>query len=496
MKYDVVIIGSGLGGLQCAYILSREGYNVCVLEKNPQLGGCLQTFTRNNTVFDTGMHYIGSMDKGQPLDVFFNYFKLSERLKLKRLDEDGYDVVRLRDSEYIFPMGSERFSDTMQGYFPEEKKAIVQYTDRMEQVGRMIEIGNMSDNSGSRPGYIDQYKTGFNDYLDSLTGNTTLKNVLAGLSPLYAGVKDKTPLYIPMIIHSTYNQSAYRFIGGGSQISDLLSDSIYGFGGTLIRKAEVTELIFDSGLLSAVKINGSEIIEGRYFISNIHPKKFLEIPGDAPLRPAYRHRVSSIEETMGIFTLYLSMKKNEFEYINKNYYVFKSDDPWGNSLYKEETWPAGYMIHFTPSSENGRFADAVIINTYMKWEEVKQWGKTTVNRRGDDYVDFKKRKAEKLLDVLEKDFPGIRMKTDKWYTSTPLTYRDYTGTHQGSIYGILKDYNDPLRTMIAPTTRIKNLLFTGQNINIHGVVGVTICSVLTCAEMLGMNYLLDKVRNT
>ena len=44
MKYDIVIIGSGLGGLQCAYILSQEGYKVCVVEKNRIMGGCLQTF--------------------------------------------------------------------------------------------------------------------------------------------------------------------------------------------------------------------------------------------------------------------------------------------------------------------------------------------------------------------------------------------------------------------------------------------------------------------
>ena len=62
MKYDIAIIGSGLGGLQCAYILSREGFKVCIVEKNRILGGCLQTFKRCNSVFDTGMHYIGGMD--------------------------------------------------------------------------------------------------------------------------------------------------------------------------------------------------------------------------------------------------------------------------------------------------------------------------------------------------------------------------------------------------------------------------------------------------
>ncbi|MBN1108460.1 MAG: NAD(P)/FAD-dependent oxidoreductase, partial [Bacteroidales bacterium] len=89
MQYDAVIIGSGLGGLQCGYILNREGYNVCIIEKNSQLGGCLQTFSRRGTVFDTGMHYIGSMDQDQILERYFRYFGLSGRLRLKRMDEDG-----------------------------------------------------------------------------------------------------------------------------------------------------------------------------------------------------------------------------------------------------------------------------------------------------------------------------------------------------------------------------------------------------------------------
>ncbi|MBL7884204.1 MAG: NAD(P)-binding protein, partial [Bacteroidia bacterium] len=66
-KYDVVIIGSGLGGLESAYILSKEGYKVLVLEKNRQLGGSLQIFVREKAIFDTGIHYIGGLNEGQNL---------------------------------------------------------------------------------------------------------------------------------------------------------------------------------------------------------------------------------------------------------------------------------------------------------------------------------------------------------------------------------------------------------------------------------------------
>lgn len=75
-KYDVVIIGSGLGGLESAYILSKEGYKVLVLEKNRQLGGSLQIFVRDKAIFDTGIHYLGGLDEGQNLNQSFKYFNI------------------------------------------------------------------------------------------------------------------------------------------------------------------------------------------------------------------------------------------------------------------------------------------------------------------------------------------------------------------------------------------------------------------------------------
>jgi phytoene dehydrogenase-like protein len=63
--YDVVIIGSGLGGLLCGYILSKEGIKVCILEKQPAPGGNLNTFRFHGSEFETGVHYIGSLDPGQ-----------------------------------------------------------------------------------------------------------------------------------------------------------------------------------------------------------------------------------------------------------------------------------------------------------------------------------------------------------------------------------------------------------------------------------------------
>ena len=93
---------------------------------------------------------------------------------------------------------------------------------------------------------------------------------------------------------------------------------------------------------------------------------------------------------------------------------------------------------------------------------------------------------------------------DDWisYTSstrftsmTVGTHYIYIGTKDGSLYGIAKDYDDPIRSFVSPKTKIPNLLFTGQNLNMHGVLGVTIGSIVTCAEIFGPKYLMSKIRS-
>ncbi len=84
---------------------------------------------------------------------------------------------------------------------------------------------------------------------------------------------------------------------------------------------------------------------------------------------------------------------------------------------------------------------------------------------------------------------------DEYYVSTPLTLRDYVGSDDGSLYGITKDFREPMKTFISARTKIPNLLLTGQNLNLHGVLGVTVSGVLTSSQLVGGDYLIEKIRN-
>jgi all-trans-retinol 13,14-reductase len=77
--------------------------------------------------------------------------------------------------------------------------------------------------------------------------------------------------------------------------------------------------------------------------------------------------------------------------------------------------------------------------------------------------------------------------------ATPLSYRDYQGSNDGSMYGIEKDYRHSAKTFIPPQTRLPNLFLTGQNLNVHGVLGVTISALMTCGELLDIEQLLGDI---
>jgi all-trans-retinol 13,14-reductase len=199
---------------------------------------------------------------------------------------------------------------------------------------------------------------------------------------------------------------------------------------------------------------------------------------------------------MGMFTLYLVFKKKTVPYLNHNFYHYNQDNVWVASDYDKTKWPQNYLFMHTATSGGDIYAESGSVITYMNYSEVKHWENTFTGDRGDEYLEFKETKAAILLNSVEKQFPGIRKQISAYYTSTPLTWRDYTGTREGSAYGVLKDFNRPLESLILPKTQIPNLFLTGQNINVHGILGVTISSVVTCSELINVQTLIRKIKSS
>ncbi|WP_103863419.1 NAD(P)/FAD-dependent oxidoreductase [Aquimarina sp. I32.4] len=499
-QYNVVIIGSGLGGLISANILAREGYSVCLLEKNNQYGGNLQTFVRDKTIFDTGVHYIGGLSKGQNLYRYFTYLDIIDDLNLKKLDEDGFDIITFGEdaTEYKHAQGYQNFIKTLLDQFPDEEKAIRTYCKKLKETCDQFPLYHLK-NGKSYIENIDLFELGAKEYIDSITTNKKLKAVLSGSNLLYAGDAKITPFYVHALSVNSYIESAYRCVNGGGQISKALIKKLKKFGGEAYKYKEVVKFNFeDKKITSAITKDGTEI-KGDIFISNVDPKQTLKLIGEQKLRKSYVNRIQKIKSVISVFSVYIVLKPKSFKYINKNHYHFKNEDSvWNSQNYTQESWPETYMISMGVNKNMDEWGESITIMTYMHYDEVAPWENTfnTVaqkNDRGQTYEEFKAQKAEALIKEIEKKFPNIRNCIHDVYTSTPLSYRDYIGNNRGSAYGYIKDVNNPLKSFVHPRTKINNLLFTGQSLNMHGILGVTISAVITCSELLGREYLLNKI---
>ena len=497
-KYDVVIIGSGLGGLVSANILSRHGYKVCVLEKNNQFGGNLQTFVRDKKIFDTGVHYIGGLDKDQNLFKYFTYLGIMDELKLHKLDEDKFDVVTFdsESREFYHAQGYAKFKESLVNQFPLEEEAIQAYCEKIQEVCNSFPLYNLDGDDLSYDQKILTLKV--TEYLDTLTSNNLLKSVLAGSNILYAGHKN-VPFYVHALSINSYIQSSWRCVNGGGQISKLLIRRIKEFGGEVFRYQEVIGFGFDDDSLVSVEMKNGKTVKGDIFISNIEPKETIRMLGGKGIRKSYINRVNQIESVISGFSLYIVFKPESFKYFNYNYYHAKDPDRiWDAQNYTEESWPECYMLTMGVKKNQSVWAESLTAMTYMRFEEVKKWRhtfNTVANKsgRGSDYEDFKKEKIEMFIDEIEKKFPLIRSCIQSVHASTPLSYRDYIGNNEGSMYGYVKDAENPMKTFLSPKTKLKNLFFTGQSLNMHGILGVTISAVFTCSLIIGREKLMKTI---
>ncbi|MCK5857172.1 MAG: NAD(P)/FAD-dependent oxidoreductase [Bacteroidales bacterium] len=493
-KYDIVIIGSGLGGLKTAYILAKEGLSVCVLEQGDQFGGAIQNFKREGVVFDTGAHYVGALDQGQLLHRFFNYFDLNSRVNVKRLDQDCFDKISFGDDDkqYAHAMGFDNFTEKISLAFPKEREIVSRYAKDVKKMGDAFPLFNMSATSAVEE--VGKYtKTSLSDYISSLTPNKRLQNVFLGSNLLYTGEENKTPLYVHGLITNSYIQSSYRFVGGSGQLAEFLIDSIRSFGGIVLKKKKVVKLNMKGSRISHAETDEGEVFFADHFISNVHPKPTFEmLPADIT-KKVYFRRVSSIENTVSVFSLYIVFKKNKFKYLNYNVYHHRNNDVWTSKKYNLSDWPKSLLFLTQPPENGGEFADGATVMSLMNYSEFEKWEGTEIEKRPDDYNELKRIREERLLDFVEERFPGIRESIQSVYSSTPLTYKDYTATAEGAIYGVTRDFNAQSRNAIMTNTKVPNLYLTGQNVNLHGVLGVGVGALMTASKFLGMDYLLKKM---
>ena len=490
MKRDVVIIGSGLGGLVCAFVLLRMGRSVLVLEKERQPGGCLQSYRRRGWNFDTGFHYVGGLAEGQSLHAAFDYLGLLS-LPWHRLDPAS-ERIRIGERMFSLMQGYEAFADTLSAQFPSQRKALSEYVALLAQTNR-----SSADVLNPRAEVTDWgtslWGTGAYAYLMNTFHDAELVDALSGASLKMELKRDSLPLFTFLHGNGSYVESSWRLRGDGSLLVDALVRGIRSQGGEVLCGSEVTKLSEANGRLAYACCANGECYEADTFICDAHPAVACRLVEQSRLlRNVYRSRIARLENTSGMFTLALRLKPRTFPYVNWNQYIYREPGVW-SAADAEVPAGGGLMVSCRVPQEGNTYAEQIDLLTPMPWSVCRMWQDTEPGRRGEAYAAMKADWAEACLTLAEECFPGLRSMIAEQYTSTPLTYAHYTYSPRGSAYGVRKDFRNPLQTVLSARTPIPNLLLTGQSLMLHGLQGVTMTALFTCAALVGKEKVWSEV---
>ena len=460
---DVLIIGSGLGGLECGALLAKRGLKVLVLERSNQPGGCMQSFRRGGLHYDTGLHYVGGLAPGQTMYDAFAELGLLD-LPWERMDDD-FDHVVISGRRFAFHQGYEAFAEGLAKDFPHQREALQSYVLRLQNI---------------TPADMDVCAY---DYLCQTFSDEMLVNVVSAAAMKTELRKESLPLFNFAHTCSSYIESSWRLRGDGNLLVNKLISTIEAAGGEVRTGCKAISMTEADGSIRSVTCDDGQTFEAAYFISDIHPALLCQMLEGCPtVRKTFRRRMMSAENTCGMFTAQLSIKPGTLRYFAHNAFVYDRPNVWTMSETNDPV--KGVMISARVPEDGSDCLRQIDLLTPMPWHECSAWAETTVGRRGDDYKTFCHRKAEQCIALAEQYIPGLHEMVEHCYTSTPLTYRDYLGSPEGGAFGMRKDCRASMLSFHSVSTPLPNLFLTGQSIILPGIEGVTMTAFETCSKIL------------
>ncbi|MEI0607672.1 NAD(P)/FAD-dependent oxidoreductase [Brachyspira pulli] len=476
-KYDIVIIGSGLGGLTSGAYLAKKGKKVLVLESHNIVGGCATVYKRKNVKFEVGLHEMDMAKKSRDgKHAIFKQLGIYDRVDFVKLPQTWR--IKTESTDLVIPEGYENVMNTLEKEFPEEKGGIKKYFGGLSRIMYMIRrlpydlkffdffFYPITTFPMNLYHLFTQKKLG--NVLDSIIKSDKLKRILnINITYYHDNPYEFTWYYHACAQGGYYNQAC--FIKGGSQkLSDALADIIRENGGEVRVSSEVKKINVKGNIAEGVtyfdkKTKQEVTVNADYVIANAAPK----VVYDELLPKGYEDkRINKLKNSVSLYTVYIIFKKKFKElYPNNAYSTFISTEKMLNTPFKED---AKGQRRIPVEDRNFVFVDYSTIDSGLVEEgDERSFAVLTGPSYLDEWKDLsdeeykakKKELAEKLIDRAEQHYPGFRDNIEYYEVATPKTIKRYIKTPEGTAYGFVQDgYLKKSRSVrVSPT--VKNLHF-------------------------------------
>lgn len=456
-KYDIVIIGSGIGALVSAALLSDLGKKILIIEKEPKPGGYLTEFKNEDFIFDVSLHLLNGCSEGQYIYDIFKRCHIIDGinfLKPKYLYRSVFPDFDLR----VPQTNIYNYKEALKDLFPKSKKGIDDLFEEMSEVFHLIN-NRFSYKHISSPLFYCINHT-YENIIDKRIKDFKLKAIICQLW-IYFGLPPSMIRAIDFCYpwFDYVNNGGYYIEKGSYEIVRALVAYIRSKEVDFLFNKNVGRILVENGSSQRVAFGKDEILCDTV-ISNIDlTKTVFELIGSKKFLPTTIEKLRSIEPSISAFEIFLGLDvdlKNiypdDYEiFVNSNYDIEKQYQDCRNNSAK--TAPFVITINSNVnrfSAPKGKSAITVIMLAgYNYW----------ISKSKGEYEDKKEKIADILIDRASKVIPEIKTHMQKKVVSTPVTFERYTNNSRGAIYGYSRTVGQKTEVRPNEIKNVKNLYF-------------------------------------
>jgi all-trans-retinol 13,14-reductase len=504
--YDAIVIGSGMGGLTTAALLSELGWKVCVLEQHYTAGGYTHSYERNGYEWDVGVHYIGDVGTETRTRKMFDFLS-DHNLEWAPMAAE-YDRFYVGDKVFNAVAGKQQFRDNLVEQFPGEEQAIDRYLELLSIAGKGMSAFGFARVMKPWQRFLAKplirrrlpkllFRTTY-DVLSELTDNQDLIATLCGQWGDMGLPPKRSAFMAHAMIARHYLYGGFYPVGGSWRIARSIIPKIQKTGGEVFTYARVKEIIVEDGQVTGVEMADGHRITCACVISTAGiGNTFGCLLSDQVVKDAgYEQKLPKVKPSSAHLGVYIGLKETaeELDLPKTNFWIYPSNDFDAaiDEFVEDKGAPFPVVYISFPSAKDpdylnrhpGTATIEIVAPAPYAWFE--KWQGSTWGKRGDDYEALKKEFGERLMCYLYDKLPQLKGKIDYYEVSTPQSTKWFSGYQQGELYGLEHTAERLQQEWLGPRTRIPGLWLSGQDTLTCGVTGAMMAGMLTTMAMVGM----------
>jgi all-trans-retinol 13,14-reductase len=487
--FDVIVIGSGMGGMTTAAALSRLDHKVLLLEQAPMIGGLTHAFSRNGYSWDVGLHYCGMFGHDQFAGRLLDW--LSGGTIEFRSIGTVYDILHFPDGfEISVARPAEAYKMELKDRFPDSAAEIDAYFEALlsaEEAGHMVGAEHsMPEMLRSAHFWWNKRKierwcgrtTG--EVIGSLITDPKLAAVLSAQWGDYGGKPNEASFAVHGTIMGHYLEGAAYPVGGAAAIAKGLVPVIEAAGGSARAGTPVSEILIEDGKAVGVRTSSGEEFRAPAIVSAIGACETVKrlLPEDVRQQD-WAREISTFKPSVCHFEVFLGFEGDISKYgaTRTNHWFHETWDPDDGIWSAAEDAPISMAFASFPSLKDpahdpgpsNRHTGQMMV--LADWSSVSEFAEGGAAERRAEWSAFKEKIETRIMAFFAEKFPLLAPLVVYHELGTPLATASFTGHEKGGFYGAETTPRRMLSDALNASTPVPGLFLSGQDVMTPGIAG-------------------------